>query len=103
MPVEAKPFLLMKNPQANITQVAVVRPSAGEWKVIVEDGSAPVTSLKVADAIAKPKIDVRVTGKGAGASSPTTSPRTRRRRSRSSSAARAPPARSARPASWPAR
>ena len=25
MPVEAKPFLLMKNPQANITQVAVVR------------------------------------------------------------------------------
>ena len=66
MPVEAKPFLLMKNPQANLTQVAVMRPSAGEWKVIVEDGSAPVTSLKVADAIAKPKIDVKVTGKGAG-------------------------------------
>ena len=64
-PVEAKPFLLMKNPQANITQVAVIRPSAGDWKVIVEDGSAPLTSLKVADAIAKPKIDVKVTGKGA--------------------------------------
>ena len=42
MPVEAKPFLLMKNPQANLTQVAIIRPSAGEWKVIVEDGSAPV-------------------------------------------------------------
>jgi hypothetical protein len=65
MPVEAKPFLLMKNPQANITQVAVVRPSAGDWKVIVEDDSAPVTSLKVADAIAKPKIDVTVRGSGA--------------------------------------
>ncbi|MBO9531505.1 MAG: PKD domain-containing protein [Solirubrobacteraceae bacterium] len=65
MPVEAKPFLLMKNPQANITQVAVLRPSAGDWKVIVEDGSVPVTSLKVAGAIAKPKIDVQVSGKGA--------------------------------------
>ena len=65
MPVEAEPFFLMKNPQANLTQVAVMRPSAGEWKVIVEDGSAPVTSLKVADAMERPKVDARVTGKGA--------------------------------------
>ena len=33
--------------------------------MIVEDGSAPLTSLKVADAIAEPKIDAKVTGKGA--------------------------------------
>jgi hypothetical protein len=64
MPVESGPFLLMKNPQADLTQVAIVRPSAGDWRVIVEDGSAPITSLKVADAIAKPKIDVRLTGRG---------------------------------------
>jgi hypothetical protein len=31
----------------------------------VEDGSVPVTSLKVADAIARPKIDVRVKRSGA--------------------------------------
>jgi hypothetical protein len=65
MPVETKPFFLMKNPQAKLTQVAVMRPSAGEWKVIVEDGSSPVTSLKVANAVDKPKIEVKVTGKGA--------------------------------------
>ena len=29
------------------------KPSAGEWKVIVEDGSAPITSLKVAHAIGR--------------------------------------------------
>ena len=63
MPVESKPFFLMKNPQANLTQIAVSKPAGGEWRVIVEDGSAPITSLKVAHAMAPPKISVKLGGR----------------------------------------
>ena len=48
MPVDTRPFFLMKNPQADLTQIAISKPSAGVWRVIVEDGT--VTSLKVAHA-----------------------------------------------------
>ena len=30
----------MKNPQAKITQVAIVKPSAGQWKVHVDEGTS---------------------------------------------------------------
>jgi hypothetical protein len=63
MPVESKPFFLMKNPNANLTQIAVAHPAGGQWKVIVEDGSAPVTSLKVAHAMTAPKITAKVAGR----------------------------------------
>ena len=38
MPVETRPFFLMKNPQANLTQIAISKPQRGRWRVIVEDG-----------------------------------------------------------------
>ena len=60
MPVDTRPFFLMKNPQADLTQIAISKPSAGVWRVIVEDG--PVTSLKVAHAMTPPRIDVKLGG-----------------------------------------
>ena len=62
MPVESKPFFLMKNPNANLTQIAVSHPAGGQWRVIVEDGSAPITSLKVAHAMDAPKVSAKVAG-----------------------------------------
>ncbi len=64
MPVDAKPFFLMKNPNAKLTQIAVSTPSGGTWRVIVEDGSSPITSLKVAHAVDAPKITAKVSGHG---------------------------------------
>jgi hypothetical protein len=63
-PVQQKPFLLLKDPRANLTQIAVGKPVGGRWKVIVEDGSAPVTSLRSAQGLERPRIDARVTGTG---------------------------------------
>jgi len=55
-PVERKPFLLLKDPRANLTQIAVGKPAGGRWKVIVEPGSAPVVSLKSAQGLERPRI-----------------------------------------------
>jgi hypothetical protein len=60
--VEDRNFFLMKNPPAKLTQVAIRKPSAGDWKVIVEGGT--LTSLKVANGIEAPKITARVLGRG---------------------------------------
>jgi hypothetical protein len=40
-----------------------MRPSGGQWRVIVEDGSSPITSLKVAHALDAPKIDAKLAGR----------------------------------------
>ncbi len=97
MPVETKPFFLMKNPQAKLTQIAIMRPSGGRWKVIVEDGSSPITSLKVAHAHGGPE-DRGDRGRQGPPAFAALLRRAASRpgRRRSSSAARAPPARSAR-------
>ena len=63
-PVQRKPFLLLKDPRANLTQIAVGKPAGGAWKVIVQPGSAPVVSLKSAQGLERPRIRARVTGTG---------------------------------------
>jgi hypothetical protein len=63
-PVERKPFLLLKDPRANLTQIAIGKPAGGRWKVIVEPGWAPVVSLKSAQGLERPRIRARVTGAG---------------------------------------
>ena len=63
-PVQRKPFLLLKDPRANLTQIAIGKPAGGRWKVIVEPGSAPVVSLKSAQGLERPRIKARVTGAG---------------------------------------
>ena len=62
--VQQRPFLLMKNLQGKITQVAIGKPAAGRWRVIVEDGSSPVVSIKSARGLPAPKVDAHVTGRG---------------------------------------
>jgi hypothetical protein len=63
-PVQRKPFLLLKDPRANLTQIAVGKPAAGRWKVVVEPGSAPVVSLRSAQGLERPDVRARVTGSG---------------------------------------
>jgi len=63
-PVQRKPFLLLKDPRAHLTQIAVGRPAGGRWKVVVEPGSAPVVSLKSAQGLERPRIRAHVTGSG---------------------------------------
>jgi hypothetical protein len=56
--------LVMKDPRANLTQFAISKPSAGRWRVVVEDGSAPVVSLKSAEGLTRPEIGASVSGHG---------------------------------------
>src|SRR6202034_3148346 len=46
------------------TYFLVSKPQAGEWHVQVLPGSTPVTAVKTADALPKPKIKATVTGHG---------------------------------------
>jgi hypothetical protein len=62
--VQQKPFLLIKNQKGNLTQVAIGQPAGGRWRVIVEDDSSPVVSVKSAQGLDKPKVDARVIGRG---------------------------------------
>ena len=62
--VQERPFLLMKNKPGKITQVAIGKPAAGRWRVIVEDDSSPLVSLKSAQGLEKPEVHAKVTGRG---------------------------------------
>jgi PKD repeat protein len=64
MPVDQRPFFVLKDPRAKLTQVAITKPSPGRWRVITEEGSSPVTSLKVANGLEAPDVHARVTGSG---------------------------------------
>jgi hypothetical protein len=57
-PLLQRPFFVMKDPRAKLTQFAIAKPSAGRWKVIVEDGT--LVSLKSAEGLDKPKIEAKV-------------------------------------------
>src|SRR5262249_9390284 len=57
-PVLQRPFFVMKDPRAKVTQFAIAKPSAGHWKVLVEDGT--LVSLKSAEGLDKPDIKARV-------------------------------------------
>ena len=63
-PVQQAPFFVMKDPRANLTQFAIAKPSAGRWRVVVEEGSAPVVSIASANGLEKPEIDAKVSGRG---------------------------------------
>jgi hypothetical protein len=62
--VQERPFLLMKNLPGKVTQIAIGKPAAGRWRVIVEDGSSPLVSLKSAQGLEKPEVHAKVTGRG---------------------------------------
>jgi hypothetical protein len=62
--VQQKPFLLMKNLKGKVTQVAIGQPAGGRWRVVVEDGSSPVVSIKSAEGLEPPRVDARVVGHG---------------------------------------
>ena len=66
--VQQKPFLLMKSRPGKLTQIAIGKPAAGRWQVIVEDGSSPVVSIRSAQGLDKPEVHARVTGRGHGRS-----------------------------------
>ena len=55
---------MLKDPRAHITQFVIAKPSAGRWRVVVEPGSAPLTSLKSAQGLQPPSIQAKVTGHG---------------------------------------
>jgi hypothetical protein len=59
-----KPFMVIKDLKGNRTSIAVGAPSAGTWKMTVEDGSSAVTSVKVADGLDPPKFTAAVSGRG---------------------------------------
>lgn len=62
--VQQRPFLLIKNPKGNLTQIAVGKPAAGRWRVVVEEGSSDIVSVKSAEGLEPAKVDARVTGRG---------------------------------------
>jgi hypothetical protein len=62
--VQRKPFLLMKNLRGRTTQIAVGAPAGGRWRVIVEDGSSPVVSIRSAQGLPEPEVSARVVGHG---------------------------------------
>ena len=63
-PVEDEHYFLLKDPRANLTQIAVNAPSGGRWRVVVEDGSSPLVSLRSADGLPEPDVRATVTGRG---------------------------------------
>ena len=63
-PVEDPHYLLLKDPRANLTQVAINAPSGGRWRVVVEDDSSPLVSLRSAEGLPEPEVHARVTGSG---------------------------------------
>ena len=54
--VQQKPFLLMKNMAGKVTQIAIGKPAAGRWQVIVEDGSSEVVSIRSAQGLPEPEV-----------------------------------------------
>jgi hypothetical protein len=63
-PLLRKPYLVLKDPRRNVTQFAVGEPAAGRWRIRVEPGSSPVTSIKSANGLSRPKVRARVVGSG---------------------------------------
>ncbi len=57
-PVVQAPFFVVKDARAKLTQFAIAKPSAGHWKVVVEDGT--LVSLKSAEGLQKPDFKARV-------------------------------------------
>jgi hypothetical protein len=62
--IASKEALIVPNPRAKLTQIAVVKPAPGRWQVVTEDGSPAVASLKVAEGLPEPKVSARVVRRG---------------------------------------
>jgi hypothetical protein len=58
-------FIVIQQPADAATYVAIAKPSAGEWKITTEAGSAPVTKILSAEALPDPRVTAKVTGSGA--------------------------------------
>ncbi|HEX6026405.1 MAG TPA: hypothetical protein VFZ00_30700 [Solirubrobacter sp.] len=62
--VQQAPFLLIKSPAAKLTQVAIGKPATGRWRVVVQEGSSPVVSIRSAEGLPRPEVDAKVVGRG---------------------------------------
>jgi hypothetical protein len=60
-----KPFLFLRDDESSIAYVAVDKPTAGKWTVTANEGSAPMTSVEIAQGLDKPSIKASVSGDGA--------------------------------------
>lgn len=58
-PVATKRSFVMKAPATKLTQIAIVKPSAGIWKVVPLDG-VKITSVKSAQGLAKPSVKAKL-------------------------------------------
>ncbi|MDW5597797.1 PKD domain-containing protein [Conexibacter stalactiti] len=63
-PVEDDRFIVLQAPRGRLTQVAVVQPSAGRWRVVTQEGSSPITLLRTANGLEEPQVRATVGGTG---------------------------------------
>jgi hypothetical protein len=58
-------FILVQDARSRSTTIVVVKPPAGDWRVVPAAGSTAIASVGVAEGLPQPKVTTRVTGKGA--------------------------------------
>ncbi|HZB74631.1 MAG TPA: hypothetical protein VE526_00300, partial [Solirubrobacteraceae bacterium] len=63
-PLQQKPYLVLKDPRRKVTQFVVGSPAGGRWKVVVDEGSSPVVSVKSAEGLDRPGVHAEVRGHG---------------------------------------
>ena len=57
-------FILVQDARSRATTIVVVKPPAGDWRVVPAEGSTAIRSVGVAEGLPQPKVTTRVTGKG---------------------------------------
>jgi hypothetical protein len=58
-------FILVQDARSRTTTVVVVKPLAGDWRVVPAAGSTAIRSVGLAKGLPQPKVATHVTGKGA--------------------------------------
>lgn len=61
-PVGARGSFLMQVPGENVTQVAIAKPSAGEWRIEALPGSVPIARVATAEGLERPSVKASVKG-----------------------------------------
>lgn len=63
-PVKTEVGVLVADPAQNVTVVNLRRPAGGAWTITAQPESAPVTAVRQADGLPKPRVSAVVRGKG---------------------------------------
>jgi PKD repeat protein len=63
-PVQDGRFFVLKDPRNHVTQIAIVKPAGGTWRIVAEPGSSPITSVKTADGVDRPEVKAKVVTRG---------------------------------------